>query len=369
MPSDEVQVLSIIHWGIFFSLLVVVILIVGVIYLQITHYYQAKLQKRYLKFLQSYFHNFLTNNSKRKILIKKENFFTFISFWSSSFNSSDIDSQKKLISMAVLLGLPDLCLKKLSLSKKIFSSINMKKTCLIIHTLGNIFYNNKKSTSFQKELEYFTHHEKDIVAFEASIALLKIDSNYYAPIILNEIISRDNWNNKELKHLMHFFNSSDSFVKIFDLVENCTPDNEKRIIQIASTTNYFPKFVRHILENIKKYSIDSLCLAIKNIDNIDDFNLIESLKLEDNWIYQVSIIQAISNLHYFSEQNLNYLLNNLSNNNWWVRNRSAQAIVQYFGNDFSSIDNLIETLDDNFAKDSLVGALNQYKIQHTYDFI
>ena len=62
-------------------------------------------------------------------------------------------------------------------------------------------------------------------------------------------------------------------------------------------------------------------------------------------------------------------VNNLTNNNWWVRNRSAQAIVQYFGNDFSSIDNLIETLDDKFAKDSLVGALNQYKIQHTYDFI
>lgn len=179
---------------------------------------------------------------------------------------------------------------------------------------------------------------------------------------MKEIIKRDHWNNRELKYLMQFFNTPEAMVVIYNLIKKHDDLNEKRIITIASRTRYFTDYSKYILNNPEKFNIDSICLAIRNIKDIDDFKLIEKFKKESNWIYHVNIIHAIMNNHFFSKNNLDYLLTCLHSNHWWLRHRSAQAIIQYYGSDEKLIHFLLQTINDNFAKDSLQVSLNKYQI-------
>ncbi len=368
MLFNDIDFLSVLNW-LSLSLVLMCQLIFGIIYFQVKNHYQYKKQKRYFKLLDHYFCFFLTKNTKRKIKIDDKSFYLFISFWSSKFNSVDPCSKKRLTEMADLLKINKICIKKLNSTKRIYSNINTKKICLIIHTLGNFYYGNKSSNFINLEIENFIKHKLDIISFEACICLLKINNQYYCPIVLQEILVRENWSNRELKYLMHFFNTHESMLMILKLIENCNKDNEKRIMEIASRTDFFKNFVNYILKNINKFSIDTICLAIRNINDPDDFELINHLKEESNWVYQVNIIQAIMRLNYFSQNNFDYLLKSLSSPNWWIRKRSAQAIIQYYGSDVDLIDSLIERIDDKFAKDALIVESNKYEINNFIELV
>ena len=74
-------------------------------------------------------------------------------------------------------------------------------------------------------------------------------------------------------------------------------------------------------------------------------------------------------LNYFSQNNFDYLLKSLSSPNWWIRKRSAQAIIQYYGSDVDLIDSLIERIDDKFAKDALIVESNKYEINNFIELV
>ncbi|MFH7767811.1 hypothetical protein [Acinetobacter sp. BSP-28] len=285
MSFNKIDFLSVLNW-LSISLVLICQLIFGIIYFQAKNYYQSKKHKRYFELLNNYFNLFLTENTNQKIKINNKDYILFISFWSSKFNSADIYSRNKLIEMAKIFKINEICIKKLNSTKNIFSRIHTKEICLTIHTLGNFYYENKFSNLIEFEIETFIKHKLDIISFEACISLLKIDKQHYYPIVLQEILIRENWRNRELKYLMRFFNTHESMLIILKLIENSNIDNEKRIIEIASRTDFFEYFVNYILKNINKFSIDSICIAIKNINDPDDFKLIEHLKEESNWIYR-----------------------------------------------------------------------------------
>ncbi|MFH7767808.1 hypothetical protein [Acinetobacter sp. BSP-28] len=71
----------------------------------------------------------------------------------------------------------------------------------------------------------------------------------------------------------------------------------------------------------------------------------------------------------FSQNNFDYLLKCLTSPNWWIRKRSAQAIVQYYNSDADLIDNLIERINDKFAKDSLIAESNKHRINNIIELV
>lgn len=356
MPFNQEFILFIIQQSILYSLFFVLLLIIGIFYLQIKQHKQAKQEKRFNEFLIKYF----KHENIKPIRLDGDRFLKFISFWSTSFNANIID-KSKLIEMAHKLKLKDLCLKQIK-STLIFTSWNLKKISLIIHTLGNILQNDENSLDVQKELESLSTHSQYMIVFESCIALLKINPIKYYSFVIDKIFIREDWSNKELKYIMSFYKSKEALQIIEELIKTSNTDKEKRIIQIASTTDHFSYFVSYILEHQESFSDDSISLAIKNIDKIEDFNRIVHLKESPNWIFKLNIIQAISSLSYFSYENLDYLYGNLSNSNWWIRNRSAQALVQYYNFDYNAINLLISKTTDHFARDALIGAVNQAKL-------
>ncbi len=358
MIFKEETLLFIIQQAITYSLFVVLLLILGIFYLQIKQHQAQKKDKRFSDFLTNYFEH----DNFRSLRLDNVRFFKFISFWSTSFNNKQHE-EEKLLRMAKKLNLHNICIKKIK-SKLIFTTSNVKKISLMIHTIGNILHDDSDTIEIQKELEILASYSQHMIVFESCIALLKINQKNYYSFVIKKILFREDWSNKELKYLMSFYKTKESLEIIDDLIKSFDKENEKRIMQIASTTDSFSYFVKYILEHQENFSDESISLAIKNINNIEDFKLIEHLKESSNWIFQLNIIQAISNLHYFTNDNLHYLYKNLSNSNWWIRNRSAQALVQYHDLDYNAINQLILEMNDNFAKDALIGALNQSKIKH-----
>ena len=370
MLSNEFELIKAINWGILISISLVGFILLGVSYLQFKHYYESKSQKRYKKFLESYFNHSLKSNLVHEITIKENQYFYFLPYWNHLYNRADEETKARLKIIALKSKVAHLCIHLLDKKFNLFSFQQTKQTCILIHTLGNIF-ENRETPSVEVLLEPLVSSNQDIIAFEASIALLKIDRDKYCHRIMAQIIKRTNWNNKELKHLIHFFDTPSSIELVTGLIERSprTP-LEKRVMQIASTTSYFGQYSKHIIENKDKYSLDSVCLAIKYLPNSEQFYLVEPFKKNKEWFVHVNIIQSITSLNNFTKENYEYLVEKLSDANWWVRTRSAQSIIQYYGSNYEGIDILISTLEskDKFAKDSIVGAYNQYKIRKTFDF-
>ncbi|WP_111894998.1 HEAT repeat domain-containing protein [Acinetobacter sp. MB5] len=360
MIFDQTHFIIILTWLITISLALVCQLIFGISYMKMRSHQKLVKKSKYVKLTEDYLDLPIHQITAKKI--KNSDFPIFISSWSLKFNSSDADTQQKLIVVANVLDISNRCLKTLKKSQSFVHHKNTREICLLIHTLGNIYYSNKNSETIQTDIQSFVKNKMDIISFEACIALLKIDSKKYYPLVLDEIISREKWNNQELKHLMQFFNTPTAVVMIFNKIKNHNHLNEKRIIKIASRTNHLSDYSSYILNNMQDFSVDSICLAIRNINNIEDFKLIEHLKEESSWVYHINIIHAIVKLNYFSEENFNFLLKCLSSSNWWVRHRSAEAIIKNYNSDENLVNFLIKLIDDQFSKESLQVAFNKNKL-------
>lgn len=363
MIFDQTHFIIILTWLIIISLALICQLVFCISYMKMRSHRKLIKKTKYVQLTEDYLDLPIHQITSKKI--KRSDFPIFISSWSLKFNSSDSDTQKKLIVIANVLDISNRCLKKLTSSHSLMYHKNIREICLTIHTLGNIYYKNKNSELVQNHIQPFIQHKMDVISFEACIALLKIDSHKYYPIVLDEVISRENWNNQELKHLMQFFNTPSAVVMIYNQIKNLNKTNEKRIIKIASRTNHLSDYSSYILNNMHDFSTDSICLAIRNINSIDSFNLIEHLKDESSWVYHINIIHAIIKLNYFSEENFNFLLKCLRSSNWWVRHRSAQAIIQHYNSDENLVNFLIQIVDDQFSKESLQVALNKNKLNHS----
>ncbi|MHA3055448.1 hypothetical protein E0H77_05395 [Acinetobacter sp. ANC 4633] len=360
MIFDQTHFIIILTWLITISLALACQLIFGISYMKMRNHKNLIKKTKYVKLTEDYLDLPIHQITSKKI--KNSDFPIFISSWSLKFNSSDSETKKKLIVIANVLDISNRCLKKLKLSQTLIHHKNTREICLMIHTLGNIYYKNKNSKSIQNNIQIFIKNKMDIISFEACIALLKIDNNKYYHPVLEEIILRENWNNQELKHLMLFFNTPAAVIMIFNKIKNHKNSNEKRIIKIASRTNNLSDYSSYILKNMHDFSIDSVCLAIRNINSIEDFSLIEDLRNGSNWVYHINIIHAIIKLNYFSEENFNFLLKCLRSSNWWVRHRSAEAIIKNYNSDEHLVNFLTKLIDDQFSKESLQVALNKNKL-------
>ena len=127
MIFNDIDFSSALNW-LSLSLVLMFQLIFGIVYFQVKNHYQDKKQQKYFNLLDHYFYFFLIKNEKNKLKIDDQNFYFFISFWSSKFNSADPYLKKRLIEMADLLKINKICMALLHkpICKGFFSDIIFK---------------------------------------------------------------------------------------------------------------------------------------------------------------------------------------------------------------------------------------------------
>ncbi len=280
--------------------------------------------------------------------------FDFIPIWSQEFEKADYKKKKLFILLANQNYMRQKIYFYLKISQMLklynyYTLVRKQQFCFAIHFLGN-YYENRPTTNVEATIYELSLSDSPMIAYESSIALLKINPAIHAPKILHYLKFFDSWTKHELKYLAQYIplGIMNSFI-MRQLEKKVTIQSFPLLYQLILFSSSKENILKYILLNYKEFTKEEVAFAIKNMESPDNFKIIERFKETNNWFILVAIIHAISNLKIKTPKQVMFLLKMLQHENWWVKNRSAQSLCSiYEYNDFelTPVIKSIDTLEE-----------------------
>lgn len=359
MTFDNQEIMQFIKYAVIFISILVILLISSIFIIQ----YKNKRKETYKLKYRNHYSKIIRSALKGKIHkteIPKNMVSEFLLLWNTEYNGQTDEGKLKLKELFQVNGLVEMCSVYIGeeyLKKKVS---NIHELMLKIHTIGNIYEKNNNEDILIPLKEVIRNNPYDLLAFEATLAIAKINLRESFELVLNEVITRKFWGVTEHQYLANIFDTN-----VIDLIENEINNSihskeETKIISFLSLTKYFKNYSHFIIYNYKKYNMESVCEAIRaiktKVEAIEAFNV---LKGDSRWEVRVNLINLLSNFKHSPESKIiDYLIKCLESKNWWLRNRAATAIVKILINYPTKIQQIIDAVSDSYGKEAMILAVN-----------
>lgn len=295
-----------------------------------------------------------------------KNFKKFINIFLSKIENSDLFERNTIINYSLNSILMDTIVKKINEPNKLD-----KKFKILIHAYGSIkeysLTNNIEDEKIIEKIKLILESKDDELAFEACLALLKIDTDKFSRDAVKQLIKRKNWRKFEYQQFVGYFNTSKSNQMLTKmLIATAGTKYEDKTINILREITNFSKYSTYIINNSNKFNLDSIIYALETLNSINNekyiLKIIKEYGLVDHVKEQVA--KSTKRLNSYNEDIIKYLKINILDKNWWVRTQSAESVVRFYKNNESEIMELMNNLKDNYAKDALQYALEESKINN-----
>jgi HEAT repeats len=291
------------------------------------------------------------NNLNRKLV--KAELPSFLFAWNYIHSSLRGTSKLELNKLGTNLNLEEHSLKMLK-------SLSLKNRLLAIETLGNL-----RSEKAIPELAKLSKHRDSVISLFAVRSLLrinfKINSKYYLPLIA----VREDWSPPIVAQMLKQHGADEVSETLVKLVEECYKQKLKdrqlsRLISylsLAHANNYI-KLVNHILTESNKTEIVIACLRLIQTD--DMLPRVRELHKDERWQIRMQVVLTLGRMGH--EEDVERLILSLNDLDWWVRYRSAGALITMPTVTFSQIELLAKTLPNQFSRDILNHVLSEIRL-------
>ncbi|MGV1100826.1 HEAT repeat domain-containing protein [Thiovibrio sp. JS02] len=201
-------------------------------------------------------------------------------------------------------------------------------------------------------LEKMLRHENTLLSILAARSLLEIDQDRALPLVFAELTTREDWPETRVALLLrsvlvpelltsHLFDtlqtSSDSqAVKLLPYVAQMYNEEKNRILRI-------------LLERSRSDRLTSRLL--KHIECSHELDLVRHYIGHERWHIRMQAMAALGRIG--QRQDLPLLLQGLSDEQWWVRYRAAQALIRMPGMNREELRLIHDNLEDLFARSML----------------
>ncbi len=351
MFTDDTYFLAIIQTAIKICLFICLLLFIALVF---NHGKKKIFLYRKKKVLENWTEQIKNIYDAVKYKKKIKYMFDFIPIWSQEFEKSNYQKKKLFILLANQNYMRQKIYFYVKVSQvlklyKYYTLVRKQQFCFAIHFLGN-YYQNRPTTSVESTIYELSLSDSPLIAYESSIALLKINPSIHAMKILHYLKYFDSWTKHELKYLAQYIplSTMNTFI-MRQLEKKVTLQSFPLLYQLILFCSTKENILKYILLNYKEFTKEEVSFAIKNIENPENFKIIERFKETNNWFILVAIIHSISNLKIRTPKQVMFLLKMLKHENWWVKTRSAQSLCSiYEYNDFylTPIIKSIENMDD-----------------------
>jgi HEAT repeats len=291
------------------------------------------------------------NNISRNIVNKQLPAFLFS--WNYVHLSLRGNSKTKLNQLGESLNLEEKSLKMLK-------SIFVKNRLLAIETLGNL-----RSEKAIYELKKLSGHRDPVISLFAVRSLLRINFKINSKQFLPLIAIREDWSPPFVAEMLKVHGADEISEILVQLVETCYEQKLKdrqlsRIISYLSLvhpTAYAP-IVNKIFTESNKMEVLIACLRL--IHEEEMMPRVRALLKDQRWQIRLQVVLTLGRMGH--EEDVEQLIFCLNDLDWWVRYRSAGALITMPTVTYEQVELLSKTLPNQFSRDILNHVLAEIRL-------
>jgi HEAT repeats len=291
-------------------------------------------------------------NNPKKVLVSKE-LPSFLYVWNYIHESLRGNSKSSLNSLGENLNLEE---KSLKLLKSVF----LKNRLLAIETLGNL-----KSEKAIYELEKLSTHRDPVISLFAVRSLLRINFKINSAKFLPLIALREDWSPPIVADMLKQLGADEISEILVKLVDECSKQKLKdrqlsRLISYLSLAhpNDYLELINRILTETNKMEVKIACLRLVHTDEM--LPTVRELLKDERWQIRMQVVLTLGRLGH--EEDVERLIFSLNDLDWWVRYRSAGALITMPTVTYERVEELSKTLPNQFSRDILTHVLAEIRL-------
>lgn len=266
----------------------------------------------------------------------------FLVLWNHFQESLEGQARFNLTNLGLMLGLD----KK---AKRMLKARGGFSRALAIIILGHL-----KDESEREAIADIAKNDSSIEGYIAAQALVRIDAKRAAPVVVPLAAKRTFWPQERVAALLEELGPENIGDLLVREVRAAPREAWPRLIRLVhlSGRDHALALVRELLAAEQDPEILAACLvAVRQLGDNGSIEAVRSLLFHPWWQVRVQAVNAMAVMA--TRRDMGALVRLLSDDNWWVRYRSAQAIVWLPFLHKADVEKIRSELEDRYGRDSL----------------
>jgi HEAT repeats len=245
-------------------------------------------------------------------------------------------------------------------SLKLIKSVSLKNRLLAIHTLGNL-----RSENAVESLEKLAAHRDSVLSLFAVRSLLRINFEENARKFLHLIATRDDWSPPIVADMLKQHGADVVSETLVKLVDECSKQQlkDRQFARLVSYLGFaqpidYLQLVNRIFSETNKMEVMIACLRLIHSD--DSLPKVRVLLNDERWQIRMQVVLTLGRLGH--DEDVDRLIFCLNDLDWWVRYRSAGALISMPTVTYEKVVELSETLPNQFSRDILNHVLAENRL-------
>jgi hypothetical protein len=280
--------------------------------------------------------------------LQHRDYISFLLLWNRFQQNLRGKSRWGLVQLAANLGMDEV-------AARMIRSRDETGKALAALTLGNL-----KDYSRWHLLQNMVERESGLCALIAAGALAKIDALRAAPILIPLFVERHEWPQTRVAVILGEMGSgivSNPLVEAIRKVEEADIPRLLRYIPFIEP-HAAVLLVRELLSNHDNSEVIAACLiAVRYLEDHESKAVVINLLDHPGWAVRVQAVNALGRLA--GPGDVDHLSRMLPDSNWWVRYRSAQALVGLPFMDSKKLEDIRESQSDRYARDIMAQVIEE----------
>jgi HEAT repeat protein len=230
---------------------------------------------------------------------------------------------------------------------------DLRSRLIALKTLGHL-----GDRMMWDEIQALTRSPDPQLSLVAVRTLYQIDPDTALIETVTQLIEREDWSVAQLMILIEEVAARSTFILLTDAASRLAASTDPaslvklrrllRLLEVAPSHRVLPT-VRAILAATEDDEVVAQCL--KFLNEPDDLPLVRKYLTHPNWVIRLQAVRMIGRIGLKEDEpRLRALLHDSV---WWVRYRSAEALVSVTHGNIQALSRLKEGMKDRYARDML----------------
>jgi HEAT repeat protein len=270
---------------------------------------------------------------------------TFLSVWNRLQESLLGESKERLSEVARRAGMT-------RLAKLLLAEVNLSDRLLAISTLGQL-----RDRSVRPELLGLARGRELSLSLAAARALVQIDAAAAIDELLPLIVGRDDWPPAAVVRILQEAGPDVISGPLGAAALRASPQRAHKVIRylaLAHSDTVVP-VVRQLIEQTDRVETITACLRV--FSDASGLDTVRAFLHHPRWEVRVQAINALARMGTAEDEPR--LIGLLSDPEWWVRYRAAQALCALPSANLKRLEALGASHADRFARDIMAHVLSE----------
>jgi len=321
------------------AFILLVVLTIQVVLLRIKLIFVAKRKEKIKKIWRPYISKTIYGDRVKRLKIKRRDFLFILEEINYAFSLVKGEEVERLRGACLSMGLHKQLLKLLH-------SKNIKNNLFALITLGNL-----KDHMAWDQIKKVLVNKQTVLSLAAARSLVQIEPQRALTEILAITLTREDWPWANVAHVLKLAGPETVCSPLAELITTSPSYMQAsllRLFEVVQCEEIRP-VTKSILEKTKDDKTASVCLHISQDPGI--LPLAKKYIKHDRWHVRMHAANAIG--RFGGPDEIPELVLLLKDKEWWVRYRSAQALVSLPCTTKNVLTNIYKNMDDRYGKDIL----------------